>query len=64
MRIEEVLNAQEIQQLFTHVRKLTAAGNAVIFVSHKLDEVMEIADRICVFKDGCKVCEMPNENLD
>lgn len=59
-----VLNAQEIQQLFTHVRKLTAAGNAVIFVSHKLDEVMEIADRICVFKDGCKVCEMPNENLD
>lgn len=55
-----VLNAEEIRQLFKHVRRLCAAGNAVIFVSHKLDEVMEIADRICVFKDGCLVREMEN----
>ncbi|MDO4990287.1 MAG: sugar ABC transporter ATP-binding protein [Eubacteriales bacterium] len=59
-----VLSENEIQQLFRHVRRLCKQGNAVIFVSHKLDEVMEIADRICVFKDGCKVDEMPNENLD
>ncbi|MBQ3303227.1 MAG: sugar ABC transporter ATP-binding protein [Clostridia bacterium] len=59
-----VLSEKEIQQLFRHVRRLCQQGNAVIFVSHKLDEVMEIADRICVFKDGCKVDEMPNEDLD
>ena len=59
-----VLSDKEIQQLFRHVRRLCQQGNAVIFVSHKLDEVMEIADRICVFKDGCKVDEMPNVNLD
>ena len=59
-----VLSGEEVQQLFGYVRKLTQAGNAVIFVSHKLDEVMEIADRICVFKDGCKVAQMENRALD
>ncbi len=59
-----VLSDAEIRQLFAHVRRLCARGNTVIFVSHKLGEVMEIADRVCVFKDGCKVAEMPNENLD
>ena len=59
-----VLNEGEINQLFQHVKKLCAQGNAVIFVSHKLDEVMQIADRICVFKDGSLVREMKNENVD
>ncbi len=59
-----VLSDQEIRQLFRHVRRLTERGNAVIFVSHKLGEVMEIADRIAVFKDGCKVAEMDNSELD
>lgn len=59
-----VLSDQEIQQLFMHIKHLCAKGNAVVFVSHKLGEVMEIADHICVFKDGCKVAEMPNQDLD
>lgn len=59
-----VLNAGEIKQLFKHVKRLCEQGNAVIFVSHKLDEVMEIADRICVFKDGSLVKEMENQNVD
>lgn len=59
-----VLSAEEIKQLFKHVHRLCDAGNAVIFVSHKLDEVMEIADRICVFKDGCLVREMENRTGD
>ncbi len=47
-----VLNEEEVQNLFKEVRKLTAKGHAVVFVSHRLDEVLEISDRIYVYKDG------------
>ncbi len=47
-----VLNEREIEQLFTQIRKLVQSGNSVIFVSHRLDEVMEISDEIYIFKDG------------
>ena len=47
-----VLNEAEVQNLFTEVRKLTAKGHAVVFVSHRLDEVLEISDRVYVYKDG------------
>jgi general nucleoside transport system ATP-binding protein len=47
-----VLTPQEATGLFEIVRNLTAAGNAVIFITHKLAEVMEIADRITVMRRG------------
>ena len=47
-----VLTPQEIEGLFEIVRTLTAAGNAVIFITHKLAEVMEIADQITVMRRG------------
>lgn len=47
-----VLNDAEIQQLFAEVEKMKSDGNAVIFVSHRLDEVLQICDRIYIFKDG------------
>ena len=47
-----VLTPQEIAGLFEIVRTLTAAGNAVIFITHKLAEVMEIADQITVMRRG------------
>ncbi|MDO4322546.1 MAG: sugar ABC transporter ATP-binding protein [Lachnospiraceae bacterium] len=47
-----VLNEAEVQNLFTEIRKLTAKGHGVVFVSHHLDEVLEISDRIYVYKDG------------
>jgi ribose transport system ATP-binding protein len=47
-----VLNEAEVQQLFKEIRKLTKKGHSVIFVSHRLDEVLEISDRIYVYKDG------------
>lgn len=47
-----VLNEQEVQRLYYEIRKLIKAGHSVIFVSHRLDEVLEISDRIYVFKDG------------
>ncbi len=47
-----VLNEEEVKQLFEQVRRLTAQGHGVIFVSHRLDEVLEISDRVYVYKDG------------
>lgn len=47
-----VLNEKEVERLFVEIRKLTAKGHSVIFVSHRLDEVLEISDRVYVYKDG------------
>lgn len=49
-----VLNDSEIKQLFKEVERMKKAGNTIIFVSHRLDEVLEISDRVYVFKDGEK----------
>jgi simple sugar transport system ATP-binding protein len=47
-----VLTPQEIKGLFEIVHNLIDAGNAVIFITHKLGEVLEIADRITVMRRG------------
>jgi rhamnose transport system ATP-binding protein len=46
------LSAHEVERLFRQVRRLRDAGVAVLFISHRLDEVFELADRISVFRDG------------
>jgi ribose transport system ATP-binding protein len=50
-----VLSDAEIRQLFLEIRRLRDAGNSIVFVSHRLKEVIEIADRVYVFKDSRKV---------
>ncbi|GAA4262954.1 sugar ABC transporter ATP-binding protein [Dactylosporangium darangshiense] len=47
-----VLAHDEVQNLFRIVRGLTAQGIAVIYISHRLDEIREIGDRVTVLKDG------------
>lgn len=47
-----VLAPSQVQQLFKKIRQLTEEGGAVIFISHKLDEVLEVTDRITVLRDG------------
>ena len=50
-----VLTPQEAQELFSIIRSLTAQGKSVIFITHKLNEVLEIADRITVLRRGKKI---------
>ena len=50
-----VLTPQEAKELFAIIRSLTAQGKSVIFITHKLNEVLEIADRITVLRRGKKV---------
>jgi ribose transport system ATP-binding protein len=59
-----LLNEDEVQGLFTEIKKLTALGHSVIFVSHRLDEVLEITDRIYVYKDGMNVGDVETKNAD
>jgi len=52
-----VLTPSESKDLFGNLRKLREAGRTIVFISHKLDEVMEIADRITVLRRGRVVGE-------
>jgi ribose transport system ATP-binding protein len=47
-----VLDSAEVANLFRVVRQLTAAGVAVLYISHRLEEIRQIGDRITVLKDG------------
>ncbi len=47
-----VLSDEEIQKLFRQMRRMAEEGNCIVFISHRLDEVMEICDRVYVLKDG------------
>ncbi len=50
-----VLTPQEVRALFAALRAFRAQGNAVILISHKLGEVLEIADRVTVMRGGRSV---------
>ena len=54
-----VLTPQEAQELFAIIRTLTEQGKSIIFISHKLNEVTEIADRITVLRRGKKIETLP-----
>ena len=58
-----VLNEEEVKTLFTEIKKMKAEGHSIIFVSHRLDEVMDISDRVYVFKDGLRVGELEKNDL-
>jgi len=58
-----VLNAGEIKNLFRLMRKLRAQGTSILFISHKLREVKEIADSIAILRDGRLICHRPAQEL-
>ena len=58
------LSATEVERLMTVMKSLKAANKAVIFVSHRLDEVFAISDFITVMRDGATVSDNPVEKTD
>ena len=50
-----VLTNREAEVLFRQIERLKASGTAILYTSHKLDEVARIADRVTVFRDGARV---------
>src|SRR5829696_8825833 len=58
------LTAREASQLFGIIEDLTAAGVGVVYISHRLDEIFEISDRITVLRDGHHIKTAPASELD
>ena len=57
------LATNEVQLLFSIVRKLTAEGKSVLFISHRIEEMFEIGDDMTILKDGHFVGTMPVAGL-
>jgi ribose transport system ATP-binding protein len=60
----EALARREVTRLFDMLRAVAAGGTAVLYVSHRLDEVLEIADVATVLRDGAVVTTVPTADLD
>ncbi|WP_353554187.1 sugar ABC transporter ATP-binding protein [Paraburkholderia terrae] len=58
------LDEREVELLFTVVRKLRDDGRAVIFVSHRLDELYALCDRVTVMRDGQTVAQSAMKDID
>ena len=58
------LSASEVVVLFRVIRELTARGVAIVYVSHHLEEAIEIADHAVVFRDGALVATAPAAEVD
>jgi general nucleoside transport system ATP-binding protein len=56
-----VLTAQESHELFEVLRALKADGVSIVFISHKLNEVLEISDRVTVLRRGKRIDTVPTE---
>lgn len=46
------LNAADVEVLNNHIRRLRASGKAIVYISHRMDEIFEICDTVTVLKDG------------
>jgi general nucleoside transport system ATP-binding protein len=59
-----VLTPQEAERLFETLRRMAADGRTVVFITHKLDEVMAVADRITVLRAGRRVATTARDDTD
>jgi ribose transport system ATP-binding protein len=53
------LTAREVDQLFALIQRLTARGVAIVYITHRLDEVSRIGQRVTVMRDGRRIATMP-----
>ncbi|MCA9868995.1 MAG: ATP-binding cassette domain-containing protein, partial [Anaerolineae bacterium] len=58
-----VLTPQEVDELFVTLRQMTRDGHSLVFISHKLREVLALSDTISVLRAGQLIGTVPNENL-
>jgi ABC-type sugar transport system ATPase subunit len=54
----------EARELFANIRKLKAEGISIIYISHHLSEIFEIADRVTVLRDGRHVCDAEVDQIN
>ena len=59
-----VLTPQEVQDLFATLRRMVTEGHSLVFISHKLQEVMTISDRVTVLRDGRVIGTRPTREVN
>ena len=57
------LSAHEVEQLFKLTRSLRDQGVSILFISHRMEEVFEIADRVTIFRDGRWISTLPRAEI-
>lgn len=57
------LTSSEVETLFGIIRNLTKSGMAIIYISHKMEEILEISDEITIMRDGEYVGTWPSEEM-
>lgn len=58
------LTDSEVQKLFKTILRMKEMGTTVIYISHRLDEIFQIADRVTVLRDGCKIQTLDVKETD
>ena len=58
------LSQQEVRVLFKIMRELTAAGISIVYISHRLEEIMEIGDHVTILRDGKYVADADVKDID
>ena len=58
------LSEQEVDVLFDIMRELTASGISIVYISHRLEELMRIGDYLTIFRDGRLVAQDQTKNID
>jgi ABC-type sugar transport system ATPase subunit len=57
------LTAHEVERLFLIIRDLRTQGISIIYISHRLDEIFKITDRVAVLRDGVNVAALPTSDI-
>ncbi len=57
------LSAHEVERLFKLTRSLRDQGVSILFISHRMEEVFEIADRVTIFRDGRRISTLPRSEI-
>ena len=57
------LSSQEVEKLFNIIRELKAAGKTIIYISHRLEELIEISDNITILRDGRTISTVKTEEI-
>jgi ribose transport system ATP-binding protein len=59
-----LLENEKVETLFHFIRELKQKGASIIYISHRLEEIMEIGDTVTILKDGCVVDTLPVSQVD
>ena len=56
------LTYRETEKLYSYIKAFRAAGGSIFYISHRLDEILELSDRISVLRDGAFITELDAKN--